>query len=166
MISIAGGALLVLVMIFQDGVGGTGARRILAIMNPTQKKTAFLQEQVSRTGVLMSTSFSIPEPVSINQVSTKDPNKFSPNDSSIRQNFESGNLRTGDWFASRSVQAHLTQTVRPSRGGIEFYPGGEGRGAASLVSSLAAPLKEIYIIDDFGAVWKAQDVAIGVKKTK
>lgn len=162
-ISLAGGALLVLLMVLQDGIGGYGARRVLAIMSPTQRKTAIVQEQVSRTGVLLGSSFNIPEPVWISQVSLSDPSVFSPFSNRSRQYSESGDLRSGEWFSSRSVQGQLTQAVRPSRGGVEFYPAAGG--APAVVSSLAAPLREIFVVDEKGQVWKTQDVVAGVKKT-
>jgi hypothetical protein len=163
LISVAGGALLVLLMVVQDGIGGSGARRVLAIMAPGQRKTALVQEQVSRTGVLLGSSFSIPEPVWITQVSLSDPTVFNPMANRSREFTESGDLRSGEWFASRSVQGQLTQVVRPSRGGVEFYP--SAGSAPAVVSSLAAPLREVFVVDENGKVWKGQDVVAGVKKT-
>jgi hypothetical protein len=72
-------------------------------------------------------------------------------------------LRSGEWFASRAVQGQIVETVRPSRGGVEFYPAAGGGGA--VVSSLAAPLRELFVVDEKGQVWKAGDVTAGVKKT-
>jgi hypothetical protein len=163
-ISLAGGAVLLMVMLFQDGVGGSGARRILAILNPAQKKTALVQEQVSRTGVLLGTSFAIPEPVWLDQIALAD-TSMSYAETTNRRNMESGEWRTGDWFASRDRQAHLLQTVRPSRGGVEYYPGADAQTAPAVISSLAAPLSEVFIVDENGGVWTAHDVATGVKKS-
>ena len=70
LISLAGSALLVALMILQDGVGGSGTRRVLAVMLPEQNKLALVQEQISRTGVLLGRSFAIGEPSWMQQVPT------------------------------------------------------------------------------------------------
>lgn len=163
LISLSGGALLVVLMLLQDGVGGSGARRILAILAPDQKKTAIVQEQVTRTGVLLSSSFTVPEAAWMRQLALDDSGPMNPLGDRGRSLSEEGDLRSGEWFASRSVQGHVLETVRPSRGGIEFYPGANG-GVPSVVSSLAAPLKELYIVDDQGKFWKGEDFAAGERK--
>jgi hypothetical protein len=162
LISLSGGVLLALVMILQDGIGGNGARRVLAILCPEQKKTAIIQEQVSRTGVLLGTAFTIPEPVWITPIKLEDVSVFNPLTNRIQQLNESGDHRSGDWFSSRAVQAQLIQAVRPFRGAVEFYPH-EG-GAPSVISSLATPLHELFVVDDLGKIWTAQDLVAGVKR--
>jgi len=57
LISLIGAGLLAALMIVQDGFGGTGARTTLAVLLPQDKKMAVIQEQVSRTGILLGQPF-------------------------------------------------------------------------------------------------------------
>ena len=122
LLSLGGSLLLVAIMVLQDGIGGNGARLTLAILQPEQKRLALMQEQVSRTGVLLKRSFPIVEPGWMQPLDlAKAESSYSSREG--RHSFdETDTTRTGDWFASRSVQAQLLETVRPSRAAIEVFP--------------------------------------------
>jgi hypothetical protein len=82
----------------------------------------------------------------------------------VRYNYnESDTQRSGDWFSSRSVQAHVLEAVRPSRASVEVFAG-EGGHAPSVLSNVETSLKLIYVVDESGAVWQAEDVGTGEKK--
>jgi len=166
LISIAGSALLVALMILQDGIGGSGARRVLAVMLPEQNKLAVVQEQISRTGVLVSRSFAIGEPSWMQQVATDLTGAvFNPMRSMGRQLRESNQReRSGDWFANRAVQAQVIEAVRPSRGHIEVFAGEGGNDPPSVLSSLGATLATVFVIDDRRRYWRAEEVGTGEKK--
>ena len=137
---------------------------------PQDKKMAVIQEQVSRTGILLGSQFSkaegmwmIPVPVPENTPSTG-PRSFrirtgigGPNRD--RKHFESESEAWGGWFASRSLQAHLLQGVKLNRGGIEFTAGEN----PSIISSLSTPLKTLYLMDDKNIYWRAEKVITGVR---
>jgi hypothetical protein len=162
LLSLGASALLLALMVLQDGVGGSGARSVFALMLPDQKRVAVTQEQVVKTGVLLGRSFE-----------RADADLMAPlNLTSATQTFnwdsrynveETETQRSGAWFASRSLQAHLLQTVRPSRAGMEVFPA-EGGGAPSVLSTVEAPLQRVFIVDQDSNVWTADDVGTGEKK--
>ncbi len=167
LISLAGSASLVALMILQDGMGGSGARRVLALMLPEQNKVALVQEQISRTGVLLGRSFAIEEPSWMQQVSldASSSSGYNPRGEMARQFRESDQLtRSGDWFNNRAVQAQVISAVRPSRGHIEVFPGSGDNDPPSIVSSLGATLANVFIIDDKSRYWRAEQIGTGEKK--
>ncbi|WP_050029820.1 hypothetical protein [Verrucomicrobium sp. BvORR034] len=163
-IALAGSALLVALMVLQDGTGGSGSRLILATLMPDQKRMTVLQEQVARTGVLMGSSFPVTEPVWMMPLDIDDervPNFGTSNrDGTFADNGES---RWGDWYASRSVQGQLIQTVRPTRAAVEFQPA-VGDATPVVLSSLEVPLKKIFIVEEGPRFWVADDLGTGEKK--
>ena len=170
LISLAGAGLLGALMIVQDGFGGTGARTTLAVLLPQDKKMLVIQEQVARTGILLGSRFSkadgmwmMPVPIP-DSAPSSGPRGFrirtgvgGPNQD--RKHFESETEAWGGWFASRSLQAQMLQGVKLNRGGIAFTAGEN----PSIVSSLSTPLKTLYLKDDTGMLWMAENVATGVR---
>jgi hypothetical protein len=154
LISLAATALLLGFMVVRDGFGGAGARRTLGLLMPGQNGMAVIQEQYSRTGVLRSTSFPIAEPSWMRLLGDGE------TEASCLE--VDGRVREGDWFASRSDQAYLLQTVRPSRAGIEWVGGGAGPPA--VISSIEVPLDRLFLIDDEGRYWTASDLGTGERK--
>ncbi|MFM8893020.1 MAG: hypothetical protein ACKOTB_15635, partial [Planctomycetia bacterium] len=62
LIAVVATGLLLALMVLKDGVGGSGARRMLGILVPAHNSLAIIQEQFSRTGLLPRGSFPIREP--------------------------------------------------------------------------------------------------------
>lgn len=153
-ISLAATAFLLGLMFLRDGVGGAGARRVLALLMPEQNGIAVIQEQFSRTGVLLDGSFPIREPSwmrPLGEVAVD--NGFNEID---------GTIRRGDWFRSRSDQAFLIEAVRPSRATIEFVAAAGTPPA--VISSIEVPLDRVWVIDEAGRYWTATDVGTGERK--
>src|SRR5690606_18267044 len=73
-ISLATCALLILLILIQDGTGGRGERIVLMEVRPdADENRAYLhQEQVSRTGVLLGSSFELKESAVISPVPLAD----------------------------------------------------------------------------------------------
>ncbi len=161
LISLAGSGFLLGLMLFQDGVGGRGARLTLGIMAPQEKRLGIRQEQISKTGVLLSSSFSIAEPCFMQQVPLKDIGYSGKSMDNLYH--ERGNIRSGKWFQSRNIQQQILQTVRPTRGAIHFTPAA-GAAGPSVLSSFEARLSTVFIIDDAGKVWTATDLHPGERK--
>src|SRR4051812_6508518 len=109
LLSLGGSLLLLAIMVLQDGIGGSGARLTLGILQPEQKRLAIMQEQVSRTGVLVGRSFPIGEPGWMQPLELSHAGSINP----LRENrylyTETDTMRKGDWFSSRSVQGHLLE---------------------------------------------------------
>jgi hypothetical protein len=155
-ISLVATLFLLALMFFRDGIGGAGVRRVLALLVPEQHSMAVVQEQFSRTGVLLGGSFAIREPSWMRPLG--DPTR----DGAEFEEVE-GRVRRGDWFRSRSDQAFLLEAVRPSRARIEFVPPRDGTPPAVL-SSIDVPLEQVFVIDAAGTFWTASDVGTGEKK--
>lgn len=162
-LSLAGSALLITLMIFQDGTGGIGARQTLVILQPDQNKIGLVQEQTSKTGVLFGNSFPITEPAWIQPLNLESSNNSYGSDPRDRFT-ETGNVRSGDWFSTRAVQSHLLFSVRPSRSGIEFYSPKEPGGAPEVVSSMEVPLGRVFVVDEQGKIWQTESLATGERK--
>ncbi len=166
LISLAGSGLLMVLMVVQDGFGGTGARTVLAFMMPEQKHLLITQEQVAKTGVLAGSSFSRKDadlmlPVQIQS----DPRRLYSRGSQARFDVsETEDRRTEGWFSSRSVQAHLLRTVRPSRATVELHASAGTAAAPHILSTVESPLKKVFLVDDSQKIWKAEDVGTGEKK--
>lgn len=155
-ISLAATALLLALIFLRDGVGGEGVRRVLAILDPDRATMGVIQEQFSRTGVLLGSSFPIREPSWMHPIGKK------RNDVPLVEN--DGAVRSGGWFRSRSDQAFVLQAARPSRARIEFQPPAAASAAPSIVSSVEVPLRRAFVIDDDGRYWRADDIGTGERK--
>jgi hypothetical protein len=156
LISLVATVFLLGLMFFRDGMGGAGVRRVLALLAPEQNSLAVVQEQFSRTGVLLGGSFAIREPSWMRSLGDLQ------RDGAEFEEVE-GRLRRGGWFRSRSDQAFLLEAVRPSRARIEFVSGRDGTPPA-VISSIDVPLERVFVIDAAGKAWSAFDVATGEKQ--
>ena len=163
LISFIGAAVLMGVMILQDGFGGSGARVLLAVVLPEQKQMAVVQEQFAKTGILLSRTFDLPSDSSA--LITQVPNNLintTRYGSTITQQ-EKRNLALtnstagGAWFTSRALQSMLVQDTRMNRGGIEFIPGDK----PAVISSLPTPLTKLVIQDGEKRLWTANNVRTG-----
>ncbi len=162
-ISISASALLFVLIVFQDGFGGTGARIALVQILPDEKKAVVLQEQISRTGMLRGSSFQTRDDALIAPISLENRTDIR------RRTFDnSGTFYAGDWFTSRSLQAQWIETIIPTRAEIALLNASEVRdhGVAPLVvSSIAGTLSELYLIDEVGRRWRATNIRTGEKAT-
>ncbi len=159
-ISMGGTAVLVAVMLLQDGLGGTGARTTLAVVLPRQKQMALVQDQYSRTGVLLGHHFDLPdhEAVWLAPATSSDGSSF-PRNVTRGQEYDLNGIHAGgSWFTSRGTQGQVLHDVRLNRGGIEFQSSPQ----PSVVSSLGTPLKKLYV-QSAGHFWVAENVATGQK---
>jgi len=65
---------------------------------------------------------------------------------------------SGDWFRSRWRQAHLVETVRPSRAGLALK---KVEGALEALSSYEGTLDTIFVRDAQGLLWHGRDLRPG-----
>lgn len=163
LISFIGAAVLVVVMILQDGFGGTGARVSLAVVLPEQKQIALMQEQYAKTGILLSRTFDLPSDGAT--LITQLPNNLQNTNryGMVTSRQDKRNLALtnstagGGWFTSRAMQSMLVQDTRMNRGGIEFIPGDK----PAVINSLPTPLKKLVIQDGEKRLWTASNVRTG-----
>lgn len=163
-ISLSASALLIVIIMFQDGFGGRGHRTLLMEIQPDENKAYIIQEQATRTGVLLGSSFETSEPTTITPVALS-PSRWSrvttngTSPSSYTASHGSKGLNvSGDWFQSRSVHGHLLKTVRPTRGRIELSP---RAGAPTLTSSFDFDLGTLYYHASDGSWWKTDSLTKG-----
>ena len=153
-ISLLAGLLLFAMIALQDGFGGKGHRFTLAYLDPDAHKAVVLQEQVSRTGVLLSSSFPRTQDAFITDVAMES----SDAQRSRRMDVASDTL-SGDWFASRSVRGQHIRASIPTRARIEIAPGTP----PVVVSAIPTTLKTIYYRDVGQRIWKATGVHTGTR---
>lgn len=160
LISVGASLLLILVIILQDGFGGTGERAMVTLLLPGEKKAVVTQEQVARTGVLFSRGFGVSEDVYLTPVKS---GYFAG-----RSFAQTGRNFSGDWFASRSVQAHRAREIVPSRAEIQLLNAeAVARDGASpvVVSTIPAALKEIRFVDAAKRTWIGGSLRTGERIT-
>ena len=158
LISIIASVTVMGLILFKDGVGGSGRRMlVMDLESAADEKRAYItQEQISRTGVLLGNRFQIQDstfiaPVQLaesqwsHKIEYQNPSQFS---------FDNDRL-SGDWFRSRSEQAQFIQSVRPTRSRIERTALASSNQAPRLFSSLEFSLDQLYYVGDGGRIWKA-----------
>ncbi|BCX50025.1 conserved hypothetical protein [Haloferula helveola] len=166
-ISLATSALLIALILLRDGVGGRGARIALIEVRPEagENRAYVLQEQISRTGVLLGGGFQVDEDVAITPVPIADSPwaRLTPRTGGGGMRYtasfgDEGLKVTGDWFQSRSEQGQLARAVVPTRGRIELK--GE-TGPPNFVSTFDFPIERLYYADRSGGWWMASDLKAG-----
>ncbi|MEM1085630.1 MAG: hypothetical protein AAGI48_16085 [Verrucomicrobiota bacterium] len=166
-ISIGTCAVLILLILLKDGIGGRGERIALIEVRPDagENNAYVMQEQVSRTGVLLGASFDIGESAAITPVPispspwTRLPSGSGGGGMRYTMNQRDGKLAvTGDWFQSRSEQGQLVRAVVPTRGRIELKSQG---GTPVLLSTYEFPVASLYYADASGGYWVARDLKPG-----
>ena len=157
LISCTASLLLILVIVLQDGFGGHGERVMVTRLFPGQKQAVVVQEQVARTGVLLSRQFTAPEDVMLLPLKTPGVGG--------RSYEQSGRAYGGDWFTSRSVQAQRVEAIVPSRAEIQLISSGAADAPPVVVSSIPATLRQIRYLDPAGHPWQGHDLHTGERMT-
>jgi hypothetical protein len=165
LISLGASMILLGIILFGDGIGGTGRRVGVFFLRaaPEERQIHLVQEQISRTGVLLGREFPLPEEAWMTPVvmRTSRWTHFDAGgnfDATFR--FAAGRLG-GDWFRSRSEQAHLVRAVIPSRARIELVSPGTGEKPPELFNSLGHGLKTLWYRDEAGRHWRAAGAVPG-----
>lgn len=170
-ISLTASALLLVVILFQDGFGGKGHRMALIEVVP-EENTAFIrQQQIARTGVLMSTAFPSANHTHISPIALEQSRW-----TRVTQENEGGGARyrigegeknteklSGDWFKSRSEYGHLVTSVQSTRGRLELV---SPTGQPTLSSTFDFPLEKIYYVDSSGGFWESSQTVTSGGKVK
>lgn len=159
---ISGVAALLLgaLILIYDGTGGSGARVMLRFLDADHQRLVIIQEQASKTGLLLSREFPLSETAFIAFV----PRLPMTGDLNLGRR---GDRYEGDWFSSRSLQTHFLESVGPSREALELLnPDDLASGAAPVVlSSIPATLDELRWLDASGREWGATNISAGQRTT-
>jgi hypothetical protein len=156
LLSVAGSLLLLAMILVQDGMGGSGFRRQMVILLPESRQEAVIQEQMSKTGLLLDRRFTAGGPWWIQPLDVK--NNIGASASANYQ--QEGLKRSGDYFRNRSVQGQLLLDVRPSRARLEFVPDED---KPSVVNGLSGKIGELWLLDAQGNAWTANGIGMGEK---
>ena len=156
-ISVATCLLVIVLILFIDGIGGRGIRTVLADLQPSrdEMRLYLTQEQISRTGVMVNTGFKSERDYDISPVRLPTSN-FNPFSSGSNRNttFEinDGNY-IGGFFPSRSEQAFSIRSVEATRSRIELTSPGSAGNPPALTSNLAQAIADLIYMDGSGEVW-------------
>jgi hypothetical protein len=163
-ISLGASLLLIALIIFQDGFGGDGMRRVLMEVRPDAGlNAAFLhQEQISRTGILTNASFRVDPACMMTPVPIA-PSRWArfTNRSDSRGSFgmqpSGGNMEgSGDWWQSRSEHGHALTAVVSTRGRIE-----RTSDSGEFVSTFDFPIETLYLLDSSNQWHRAESIFTG-----
>lgn len=164
-ISLAASGILIALIIFQDGFGGSGIRQVLMEVRPDEGiNAAYLhQEQFCRTGVLTGSSFTTKTPLIISPVQIPNSRwaRFTTGYSGAKGTFDlqpqDGKITaSGDWFQSRSEHGHVLSAVISTRGRIEST---DTQG--TYLSTFEFPIETLYHLDASGQWHRATGVQAG-----
>ncbi len=167
-ISLGASLILIILIISQDGFGGSGIRRVLMEVRPDGGvNAAYLhQEQFSRTGVLTGSNFTINTPAIFQPVPIAESRWARYTDGSgAKGTFNlqpaDGKLQaSGDWFQSRSEQGHVLSAVVSTRGRIERTDKPD-----TYLSTFEFPIETLYYLDDAKQWHRADGITAGKRFT-
>jgi hypothetical protein len=154
LISLVAGIGLLFVVLFTDGTGGIGIRNGLFLMGEEGEGAVLYQEQLSRTGMVSSTGFTLPEDAAFVMCKMDRHDRFGSS--------RFGQETAGDWFSSRSIQGQALQ---------RWIPAGTVGAAVSLqTNSAEAPVLvaqglslrgPVFYTDKNGDYWTAAQLSEG-----
>ena len=150
-ISLLAGLGLVVLAVWTDGRGGTGIRNGLVLLGQEREGAVLYQEQLSRTGMVSSSSFSLPEDSTFLVCRMDRHDAF--------RSLRAGEETAGDWFSSRSIQGHILQRWRFTDAGVFLQSGPEG--APVLLAKGFSPDGAVFYADKEGGYWMAPRIVAG-----
>lgn len=164
LISIVMSGVFILLIILSDGFGGNGQRILIKNIDTKEKKAFIYQEQVSRTGVLLGSDFSLPSEMQISQVSIPksrysrvSPSKRNTNESYQERTGENQVHYSGSYFSSRSENGHVLVGTQVTQSAVTINNEGE---QLVIESTLEETLEEIYIRYN-GKLYHAKNLKTG-----
>lgn len=168
-LSVGASLVMVALILFQDGTGGEGRRLAVVEVQPEEAAAFVVQEQISRTGVLTSSGFSVSQPLLLQSLALPESPwvKLTNGHESQSSDLQLAGLEVGgSAFQSRAEQAQLLESVVSTRARMEVKRPADGEKPPVLVSALGFPVEELYYRDEKGAVWKAKGtVTVGSEAT-
>lgn len=158
--------VLFMMILFEDGIGGKGARLQWIQMKPGEVTSYHLihQEQFSRTGVLLNRSFTLDNdtllmPVPIPESRWAQLTSTSEASINLKCQLENSRWNLGhDWFSSRSEQAHVLIQYQPNRARIERLGSST---PITLRSTFDYELEHVFFRDDRQQLHYAAHLAPG-----
>ena len=169
LLSIGASLLMVVIILFQDGMGGIGARLVLVNLVPEETAAYVIQEQACRTGVLLGGNFELKQPALIEPLALPDTPwvklKKDMNSQAV-QLTQAGRQRSGNFFQSRAEQGQTLRAVVPTRARLELKSGLATDAAPEIISALGFTVDSLFYIDAKGSVWKSKQSLVTGQKVQ
>lgn len=160
LLSVGASVVMVVLILVQDGTGGIGRRFVAVNLEPGEAAAYVTQEQISRTGVLLSTGFQLKQPALVEPVALPNsPWAKLKNDqfSQAVDLTQEGRDRRGSYFQSRAEQGQTMRAVIPTRARVELKAGAVAGEAPALISALGFTVEELIYVDAAGDSWKLKE---------
>ena len=139
-------------IVMKDGFGGWGARNLAVLFEGKTNRALVVQEQISRTGVLLDDSLSLHRDYLMAPLDL-----FKRGYRSERTTYEVSGSEFGDgWLGNRARQAQLAFGVVPTRARVVYDPA-----SRTVLSSIETELKVLFVRDEKGEWWRATKVLPG-----
>ena len=152
-------AMIILAIFVTEGIGGTGARKVIVYLNPEKNYASIVQSQICRTAIIPSVSFPLDDKTEFYGSKYK-MNGMQESWESITPNERSHGEASGRWFSSRSTINHQLKATVPTRARISIV--GMKNGAPVIQSTVPCELTDfIYLDSDQNTIWKAASVPQG-----
>lgn len=154
--------LLLGILLF-DGVGGTGYISRLIYIGEDDQQIYVEQELVADTGLY----FAKPFEVAGTDLLTLRGSSITERDQMVTRGTYSkqGEEHSGDWFASKRLQALNLKTYLPLREGFDFLPPADGSGRPEVFSNFRGVCEVFYYVDAGSQVWKVENLKLGARQT-
>jgi hypothetical protein len=156
LIALVGAIVMGAGVVARVGLGGEGVRSSVVALAPEDGGAAVFQDQVSRTGILMSRSFALPDDAVMAAASLEAGGAQLGGAELVR---ESGQA-SGGWFRSRSYQAYQLRRFVPAPGKVEWNSQAPD-GTPTVTSTLKTTLTDFAWVDDQDRVWTAPALESG-----
>lgn len=158
LLSVGASLLMVVIILFQDGIGGMGARLVIVNVVPEEAAAYVTQEQASRTGVLLGGGFELKQPALIEPLALPDSPwvklKNRSNSQTVQLSQE-GSQRGGNYFQSRAEQGQILRAVISTRSRLELKAGLPADAPPEIISALGFTLDTLFYVDAKGLVWRS-----------
>ena len=163
-ISLAASILTGVFITIREGAGGRGQRFEALLVLPEERRAVLWQEQISRTGVLFSSSFPSDNSAVLLPIEIRSENQTPRPRRRAESIFAlAGSQWSGDWFRSRTTQAQLLTALAPQRERLDVS---WENGVPSATSSFARPLDMVFYFSpnpEGATIWQGRDLKPGQK---
>ncbi|WP_395738417.1 hypothetical protein [Prosthecobacter sp.] len=159
LLSLGASVVMVILILVQDGTGGMGRRFVAIDLEPADAAAYVTQEQVSRTGVLLSAGFEMKQPALVEPLSMPDTPWVKLKDQSTGQPAnltQEGRARRGNFFQSRAEQGQVLRAAVSTRARLELKAGAAADAPPTLISALGFTVDELFYTDAAGAHWRLE----------
>lgn len=173
-IAVVTSAVISAFILLKEGTGGVGRQILTVFLDPQERRALVIQEQVSKTALLLNTGFDWNGDALITPVARSGLSNVqlagSLTKSRSRNNWNEQRLLTGtytwaesslgdDFIQSRSLQAQAIETIVPTRAAVEIVTRDSSQ--VTAISSINTTLEQLFYIDQSGLLYQGHAVRPG-----